>query len=107
MFGPNGPQARPGLNSKISACADLYIPATYLAYQEYMSSYICSYKQFSTVLVISAHAITSDVSLQETAKAAEFFLSDGIIITGATTGDPVDTGNLHGELQLRYRHLLL
>lgn len=30
----------------------------------------------------SAHSITSDVSLLETAHAAEYFLSDGIIITG-------------------------
>ncbi len=34
----------------------------------------------------SSHAITSDVSIAETAKAAEFFLSDGIIITGSSTG---------------------
>lgn len=30
----------------------------------------------------SSHAITQDVSLLETAKASEFFLTDGIIITG-------------------------
>lgn len=30
----------------------------------------------------SAHSITQDVSLLETAKAAEFFLTDGVIITG-------------------------
>lgn len=29
-----------------------------------------------------SHAITSDVSLLETAQAAEFFLTDGIILTG-------------------------
>ncbi|XP_071478570.1 uncharacterized protein F13E9.13, mitochondrial-like [Diadema antillarum] len=34
----------------------------------------------------SSHAITSDVSLAETAKAAEFFLSDGVIVTGTSTG---------------------
>lgn len=34
----------------------------------------------------SSHAITADISLAETAKAAEFFLSDGIIVTGASTG---------------------
>ena len=34
----------------------------------------------------SSHQITADVSLEETAKAAEFFLSDGIIITGPHTG---------------------
>jgi membrane complex biogenesis BtpA family protein len=34
----------------------------------------------------SAHAVTSDVNLVETAEAAEFFLSDGLIITGSSTG---------------------
>ncbi|NPA44535.1 MAG: BtpA/SgcQ family protein [Chlorobi bacterium] len=34
----------------------------------------------------SAHSITSDVSILETAKAAEFFLIDGVIITGNSTG---------------------
>lgn len=36
----------------------------------------------------SAHAITADVTLVETAKAAEFFLADGVIVTGPTTGEP-------------------
>jgi membrane complex biogenesis BtpA family protein len=36
----------------------------------------------------SAHAITADVSLVETAKAAEFFLADGVIVSGASTGQP-------------------
>lgn len=30
----------------------------------------------------SSHAITSDVGLVETAHAAEFFMSDGVILTG-------------------------
>uniref|UniRef100_A0A8C6SY29 Zgc:162297 n=1 Tax=Neogobius melanostomus TaxID=47308 RepID=A0A8C6SY29_9GOBI len=34
----------------------------------------------------SSHALTSDVSIEETARAAEFFLSDGLIITGTATG---------------------
>jgi uncharacterized protein len=34
----------------------------------------------------SSHAITSDISIAETARAAEFFLSDGVIVTGAHTG---------------------
>ena len=34
----------------------------------------------------SAHAITSDVDIIETAKAAQFFKSDGLIITGSATG---------------------
>ena len=36
----------------------------------------------------SAHAVTADVSIVETAKAAEFFLADGVIVTGAATGEP-------------------
>jgi membrane complex biogenesis BtpA family protein len=41
----------------------------------------------------AAHAITSDVDVVETARAAEFFLADGVIVTGTTTGreaDPAD-----------------
>ena len=38
----------------------------------------------------SSHSITNDVSLAETAKAAEFFLTDGLIVTGASTGLPAD-----------------
>lgn len=34
----------------------------------------------------SSHAITSDVDIAETAHTAEFFLSDGVIITGISTG---------------------
>ena len=34
----------------------------------------------------SSHSITDDVSIVETAKAAEFFLSDGIVVTGNSTG---------------------
>lgn len=35
-----------------------------------------------------AHALTADVSLAETARAAEFFLADGVIVTGGSTGQP-------------------
>jgi membrane complex biogenesis BtpA family protein len=38
----------------------------------------------------SAHAITADVDLVETAKAAEFFLADGVIVSGVATGRPTD-----------------
>ncbi len=34
----------------------------------------------------SSHAITQDVSLLDIAKAAQFFLSDGVIVTGNHTG---------------------
>lgn len=36
----------------------------------------------------SAHAITADVSLAATAQAAEFFLADGVVVTGDATGEP-------------------
>jgi membrane complex biogenesis BtpA family protein len=42
----------------------------------------------------SAHSITSDVSIGETASAAEFFLADGLIITGTATGKAVDINDL-------------
>ena len=34
----------------------------------------------------SSHSITGDVDIVETAHAAEFFLSDGVIVTGVATG---------------------
>uniref|UniRef100_A0A6I8NKZ2 BtpA family membrane complex biogenesis protein n=1 Tax=Ornithorhynchus anatinus TaxID=9258 RepID=A0A6I8NKZ2_ORNAN len=43
----------------------------------------------------SAHALTADVSVSETAKAAEFFLADGVILTGPATGVEADPGELH------------
>ncbi len=42
----------------------------------------------------SAHAITGDVSIEETARAAEFFLSDGVIVTGTATGAAADPAEL-------------
>ncbi len=44
----------------------------------------------------SSHAITADVSLEESVKAAEFFLSDGAIITGNSTGEAVEPKDLAG-----------
>ena len=38
----------------------------------------------------SAHAITADVDIAETANAAEFFLVDGVIVTGVATGQPAE-----------------
>ena len=38
----------------------------------------------------SSHAISADTNIVETAKAAEFFLSDGLIITGTSTGEKAD-----------------
>lgn len=42
----------------------------------------------------SSHAVTADVSLAEMSRAAEFFCSDGLVITGVATGDPVRPGDL-------------
>ncbi|XP_060110469.1 uncharacterized protein F13E9.13, mitochondrial-like isoform X2 [Heteronotia binoei] len=42
----------------------------------------------------SAHALTADVSVAETAKAAEFFLADGVVLTGTATGLEADPKEL-------------
>jgi len=42
----------------------------------------------------SAHAITADVDLAATAHAAEFFLADGVVVTGAATGEPTDPAHV-------------
>ncbi|KAI6181490.1 hypothetical protein M3Y98_00834900 [Aphelenchoides besseyi] len=42
----------------------------------------------------SAHAITSDVLISETAHAAEFFCADGLIVTGTATGAPAQPKDL-------------
>jgi uncharacterized protein len=42
----------------------------------------------------SAHAVTADVDIVETAHAAEFFLSDGLIVTGVATGAEADLDEL-------------
>jgi membrane complex biogenesis BtpA family protein len=38
----------------------------------------------------SAHAITADVDLVETARAAQFFSVDGVVVSGPATGSPAD-----------------
>ncbi len=42
----------------------------------------------------ASHAITADLSLGETASAAEFFRADGLIVTGAATGEPTAIDDL-------------
>ena len=42
----------------------------------------------------SSHTITADVDLVATAKAAEYFRSDGLIITGSSTGVAADLKEL-------------
>jgi membrane complex biogenesis BtpA family protein len=43
----------------------------------------------------SSHAITQDVSLLDTAKTAQFFLSDGIVVTGKHTGESASIEELN------------
>ena len=43
----------------------------------------------------SAHAITADVDIVETAKAAEFFTVDGVIVTGVATGESADANEVN------------
>lgn len=42
----------------------------------------------------ASHAITADVDLKETAEIANFFLSDGLIISGPSTGHQTDVNDL-------------
>jgi membrane complex biogenesis BtpA family protein len=43
----------------------------------------------------AAHAMTADVPLAETAKAAELFLADGIVVTGPATGVEASPDEVH------------
>ena len=42
----------------------------------------------------SAHAITADVDIAETAHAAEFFQADGVIVSGVATGRAADASEV-------------
>lgn len=42
----------------------------------------------------SSHSITADLSLAETAKAAQFCGADGLIVTGSATGEATSVGDL-------------
>lgn len=42
----------------------------------------------------SSHAITADVGLSDTARAAEFFGADGVIVTGTSTGRPTSVDDV-------------
>jgi len=51
----------------------------------------------------SAHAMTADVDILQTAHAAEYFLSDGLILTGASTGESASAKELqavHADTKL-------
>ncbi|KAK2949040.1 putative Photosystem I biogenesis protein BtpA [Blattamonas nauphoetae] len=42
----------------------------------------------------SSHSLTSDIDIAEMAKAAHFYRSDGVIVTGISTGQPADENEL-------------
>lgn len=42
----------------------------------------------------SSHSITADTDIAATAKAAEFFLADALIVTGTSTAKPADLDDL-------------
>jgi predicted TIM-barrel enzyme len=54
----------------------------------------------------SSHSLTSDVDIKMTAHAAELFLSDGVIVTGSSTGMATDLRELAGKFVLRLVNLL-
>ena len=47
----------------------------------------------------SAHTLTSDVDLVETARAAEFFLADGVVVTGTSTGHATNANDVDAVSQ--------
>ena len=42
----------------------------------------------------SSHAVTNDLTIVDIGKAAEFFMSDGLVITGSTTGTEADLNEI-------------
>jgi hypothetical protein len=42
----------------------------------------------------ASHAITADMDLADTARAAAFFLADGVVVTGAHTGHATDASEV-------------
>lgn len=61
----------------------------------------------STFNICSSHAITQDVNLIETARAATFFMSDAVIITGTATGQPAEPNDVNGNFTLKIWQLFL
>ncbi len=51
----------------------------------------------------ASHAITADMAVGELAKAAEFFLADGVVVTGVSTGEaasPADVAAVRGAVKV-------
>ena len=46
----------------------------------------------------ASHALTADVSLAETARAAEFFMADGVVVTGTATGEPTSPADVRAAV---------
>lgn len=46
--------------------------------------------------MFSAHSVTSDLTIGDVAHAAEFFLADGIVVTGKSTGKEVSMTDFEG-----------
>uniref|UniRef100_A0A1I7WSH0 BtpA/SgcQ family protein n=1 Tax=Heterorhabditis bacteriophora TaxID=37862 RepID=A0A1I7WSH0_HETBA len=44
----------------------------------------------------SSHSITADISIGSMAEAAQFFLADGVILTGRCTGDQANPKDISG-----------
>ena len=47
----------------------------------------------------SAHSVTADVDIADTARAANFFRADGVIVTGGSTGEPAQTSDLEDVMR--------
>ena len=47
----------------------------------------------------ASHAVTADVDLADTARAAEFFGADGVIVTGTATGNAAAPQDVHAARQ--------
>ena len=45
----------------------------------------------------SSHSVTADLSVGDTAEAAEFFLADGVIVTGGCTGQQANPQDVRGK----------
>ena len=54
-----------------------------------------------------AHAITADVSIIETAKAAEFFLVDGVVVSGISTGEPASPDEVRDVVRATHTPVLV
>lgn len=59
--------------------------------------YAILYEYRCRIIFFSSHSVTDDMSVAESARAAEFFLSDGVIITGTETGVAPNRSHITGQ----------